>query len=39
MVSAFVAWEKLEQGSNIGGLIDDHLQQHAAKAAKKWRDS
>jgi aminoglycoside/choline kinase family phosphotransferase len=33
--SAFLAWKELERGLNKGGLIDDHLQQHIAKAAKK----
>jgi hypothetical protein len=28
----------LERGLNKSGLIDDHLQQQIAKAAKKWRE-
>jgi hypothetical protein len=36
--SAFLAWEELERGLNKSELIDDHLQQQIAKAAKKWRE-
>jgi hypothetical protein len=36
--SAFLAWRELERGLNKSGLIDDHLQQQIAKAAKKWRE-
>jgi hypothetical protein len=36
--SAFLAWKELEHGLNKSGLIDDHLQQQIAIAAKKWRE-
>jgi hypothetical protein len=36
--SSFPAWKELECGLNKSGLIDDHLQQQIAKAAKKWRE-
>jgi hypothetical protein len=36
--STFLARKELERGLNKSGLIDDHLQQQIAKAAKKWRE-
>jgi hypothetical protein len=36
--STFLAWKELERGLNKSGLIDDHLQQQIAKAAKTWRE-
>jgi hypothetical protein len=36
--SPFLTWKEFERGLNKSGLIDDHLQQQIAKAAKKWRE-
>jgi hypothetical protein len=36
--SAFLAWKELERGLNKSGLIDDHLQQQIANAAKMRRE-